>query len=81
MAERRKRPIKMIVVEPRLTETARVADIHLRLRPGTERCLALGWANVIINEKLYDVDFVQSWTTGFDKLVKRRGGVSTETGL
>jgi len=48
-----------------------MADIHLRLRPGTDCALALGWANVIINEDLYDRDFVKDWTIGFEKLAER----------
>ena len=50
---------KMIVVDPRCTEYAARADIWLRLRPGTDGALALGWMNVIINEDLYDHDFVE----------------------
>lgn len=69
--ERHKRPIKFIVVDPRITRTAEIADIHLQLRPGTDTALALGWTNVIINEQLYDKDFVKNWTTGFDKLAER----------
>ena len=43
----------------------------VKLRPGTDCALALGWLNVIISEGLYDKDFVKNWTTGFDKLVER----------
>jgi anaerobic selenocysteine-containing dehydrogenase len=57
----------LIVVDPRLTPTAQLADIHLQLRPGTDGALALGMANVIINEGLYDADFVRDWTYGFDE--------------
>lgn len=86
MQQRRKRPIKIIVVDPRFTETAKIADMHLRLRPGTDGALALGWANIIINENLYDMDFVKNWTTGFDKLAERvqeypPGRVADITGL
>jgi anaerobic selenocysteine-containing dehydrogenase len=62
---------KLIVIDPRLTETARRADIWLQLRPGTDTALALSWINVIINEKLYDKDFVEKWCYGFDKLKNR----------
>ena len=68
---RRDRPLKTIVIDPRVTKVAEVADYHLRLRPGTDTALALGWANVIVNEGLYDKEFVQKWTLGFDKLVER----------
>lgn len=71
MQRRRKRPLRIIVVDPRVTKIAEIADIHLQLRPGTDVALALGWAHVIINEKLYDRDFVKNWTVGFDKLAER----------
>lgn len=68
---RRERKIKILVVDPRFTETARMADIWLQPRPCTDTALILGWLNVIINEKLYDSEFVGKWTVGFDKLVER----------
>lgn len=64
----RRRDVKLIVIDPKITKSARHADIHLRLRPGTDTALALGWINVIISEGLYDKDFVEKWTYGFDKL-------------
>jgi anaerobic selenocysteine-containing dehydrogenase len=62
------RGMKLIVVDPRETRIASMADIHLQLRPGTDGALALGMMNVIINEKLYDNEFVENWTTGFSEL-------------
>ncbi len=64
----RVRGAKLIVVNPMVTPTAQKADIHLQLRPGSDGALALGILNVIINEQLYDKDFVAKWTIGFDKL-------------
>ncbi len=61
----KERGMKLIVVDPRQTPTTARADIHLRLRPGTDGALALSMANVIINEKLYDADFVANYTYGF----------------
>ncbi len=66
----RKNGIKLIVVDPRRTQIAAKADIHLQLRPGTDGALALGMMNVIINENLYDKDFIDKWTVGFDDLKK-----------
>jgi len=62
---------KLIVVDPRLTYQASRADIWLKLRPGTDAALALGMANVIISEKLYDREFVQKHVHGWDKFVER----------
>ncbi len=67
----RKRGSKIIVIDPRVTWIASRADIHLQLRPGTDGALALGMLNVIINEEIYDKDFVEKWTTGFDELTER----------
>ncbi|MFA9496679.1 MAG: molybdopterin-dependent oxidoreductase [Candidatus Bathyarchaeota archaeon] len=63
-----KRGMKLIVVDPRKTRIASMADIHLQLRPGTDGALALGIMNVIIKEGLYDKVFVENWTTGFEEL-------------
>lgn len=61
----------LIVVDPRPTELAKQAEIWLRLRPGTDGALALGILNVIISENLYDHDFVDNWTHGFEELKER----------
>ncbi len=71
LKKKRKGDVKVIVVDPRQTKTADIADIWLRLRPGTDTALALAWLNVIINEELYDKEFVAQWTVGFDKLKAR----------
>ncbi|MBM3133467.1 MAG: dehydrogenase, partial [Chloroflexi bacterium] len=63
--------VKVIAVDPRQTKSTDIADLWLRPRPGTDTALAIGWLNVIINEELYNRDFVEKWTTGFDQLKKR----------
>ena len=68
--EARKNGLKLIVVDPRRTTLASMADIHLQLRPGTDGALALGMMNVIINENLHDKEFTEKWTVGFDDLKK-----------
>ena len=62
---------KRIVIDPRWIKEARDADLWLQIRPGTDTALALGWMHVIINEELYDKEFVEKWTYGFDKLKER----------
>jgi len=69
--QKKKRGLKIIAVDPRRTRATEIADIWLQLRPGTDTAMALAWLNVIINEGLYDKDFVANWTVGFDKLKKR----------
>jgi anaerobic selenocysteine-containing dehydrogenase len=65
-----KRGAKLVVVDPRATPLAKRADLHIQVRPGTDCALALGLLNVIITEGLYDRDFVNRWTLGFDKLAE-----------
>ncbi len=67
----KKRGAKIIVADPRYTKTAAQADIYLQIRPGTDAALALGLMNIIINEELYDKEFVDKWCIGFDKLAER----------
>jgi len=57
---------KLVAVHPRLTLTGVKADEWVPIRPGTYGALALGMANVMINSKLYDADFVRNYTFGFE---------------
>jgi anaerobic selenocysteine-containing dehydrogenase len=66
-----KRGTKLIVIDPVCSWEASRAEIWLQLRPGTDGALAMGMLNVIINENLYDKEFVDKWTYGFDKLRDR----------
>lgn len=59
---------KLIVVDPRFTETASKADIFVSIKPGTDTALVLALINVIISEDLYDKEYVEKHTIGFDKL-------------
>ncbi|NLP30334.1 MAG: molybdopterin-dependent oxidoreductase [Clostridiales bacterium] len=59
--------MKMIVVDPRVTPMATLADIHLQLLPGTDGALALGMANIIVNEGWYDKELVQQYFHGFEE--------------
>ena len=77
--EARKRGVKLIVIDPRMTSHAKEADIHAQLRPGTDGALALGMLNVIIKEGLHDKDFVNKWTVGFEGLVKHVEDYPPET--
>lgn len=62
---------KLIAVDPRLTRIAARADIWLQLRPGTDTALALGMLNVIVNEELYDREFVENYVHGWEPFVNR----------
>ena len=69
--EAKKNGAKLIVIDPRRSESAEVADLWLQLRPGTDCALLLGMINVIIEEDLYDKEFVTQWCHGFDELAQR----------
>jgi anaerobic selenocysteine-containing dehydrogenase len=62
---------KLIVIDPRKGFLAKRADLWLQLRPGTDAALALGFFNVIIEEGLYDADFVANYIHGWNALVDR----------
>jgi len=59
---------KLIVVDPRGNSYTRKADHWLAIRPGTDVALALCFINIIIENELYDKEFVEKWTEGFDQL-------------
>ena len=61
----------VVVIDPLKTRTAEKADWHIRPLPGTDAALALGMMHVIVNESLYDADYVEQHTVGFDRLRKR----------
>ncbi|BFM15597.1 molybdopterin-dependent oxidoreductase [Maricurvus nonylphenolicus] len=65
------RGAKLIVLDPRQSQSADRSDIHLPLRLGTDAAMCLGWINVIITEELYDKAFVEKWTVGFEQLKER----------
>jgi anaerobic selenocysteine-containing dehydrogenase len=67
--EAKKRGAKLIVIKPHKQPDAAKADIWVPLIPGTDGALALAMLHVIINEELYDKEFVEKWCYGFDRLV------------
>ncbi len=69
---------KMIVADPRLTMTALEADIHLRIKPGTDAWLLNALIKVIIDEGLVDDEFVRERTKGFKELVESLRGFSVD---
>lgn len=69
--EARKNGAKIIVIDPARTRTAKQADIHIAPKPGTDGALALGMINVIIEENLFDANYVGKYCTGFYELKKR----------
>jgi assimilatory nitrate reductase catalytic subunit len=60
--------LKIIVVDPRRTATAELADLHLAIQPGTDVALFLGMLNTLLWENLTDADYIAAHTEGFDAL-------------
>jgi formate dehydrogenase alpha subunit len=62
------RGAKIIVADPRKTQVAEIADIHLQHYPGTDIALINAMMNVIIGEDLHDKDFIGRCTQGFERI-------------
>ncbi len=69
--EARRKGAKLVVIDPYATRTARLADWHIPIRPGTDAALALGLMHVLIRESLYDHEYVAANTHGFELLKQR----------
>jgi anaerobic selenocysteine-containing dehydrogenase len=69
--EARRKGAKLVVIDPYRTRTAACADWYLPINPGTDAALALAMMHIIINENLYDADYVQRYTLGFDQLKEK----------
>lgn len=67
-AKRANPKLKIVVVDPRRTETAEQADLHLQLLPGTDVALFHGMLHVLLWEGLVDMGHVREHTTGFEAL-------------
>jgi assimilatory nitrate reductase catalytic subunit len=90
--EQKNRGGHLIVVDPRYTDTARTASLHMQLTPGTDLALANGLVHLSIEQKLIDEDYIARRTEGFDDLrrdvlksdpvhVERLTGISIEKQL
>jgi len=61
----------LIIIDPRASAYATRATLWIQPRPGTDCALAMGMMNVIIEEELWDKEFVENWTFGFEDLRER----------
>jgi anaerobic selenocysteine-containing dehydrogenase len=76
--EARRNGARLVVIDPYQTKTARLADWHIRVNPGTDAALALGMMHVIFRESLYDYGYVSRHTHGFEQLRARAAEYSPE---
>lgn len=59
---------RIILIDPYKRKLSSKSDIWLRIKPGTDGLLAMGMIKVIIEEELFDQDFVEKWTVGIEEL-------------
>jgi anaerobic selenocysteine-containing dehydrogenase len=79
IARAQKAGATVIAIDPMRTRTARQADWHIPIRPGTDAALALGMAHVIVRDGLVDADYVARHTVGFEPLRERLAEYPPET--
>lgn len=88
--EGREKGGKLVVIDTKYTDMARVADLYIQIKPGTDGVLAWGLINQLIENKVIDEDFIATYTHGYDELeayskeftpsyVEKYTGVSEET--
>ncbi|MHA3701617.1 molybdopterin-containing oxidoreductase family protein [Jatrophihabitans sp. YIM 134969] len=71
VAEAQRRGAKVVVIDPMRHATAKRADWHIPIRPGTDGALAMAMMHVIITEGLTDEAYVRDHTVGYEELVER----------
>ena len=78
IAEAQKRGAKIVVIDPVRTRTARQADWHIPIKPGTDGALAMAMIHVVTTEGLTDKEYVEQYTVGYDELTERAKEYSPE---
>ncbi|RMP32677.1 Assimilatory nitrate reductase large subunit [Pseudomonas coronafaciens pv. atropurpurea] len=72
-AKSRRPHMKLIVIDPRRTDTCELADLHLAIQPGTDVALFHGILHVLMNERLIDPSFIAAHTEGYEALATLAG--------
>lgn len=72
---------RLVVVDPRVTETARLADVHLRLRPGTDALLLRAMIALVLAEGWADRAYLEHHTTGFAQVAPLFEGVDVDAAV
>ncbi|QSR88962.1 molybdopterin oxidoreductase family protein [Methylacidiphilum caldifontis] len=67
--EFKKRGKKWVVIDPRFTLTAQQADIHLKIKPGSDHILANGLLWLLVHQNKVDWSYIRSYTTGFEEVL------------
>ena len=69
-AKQAKPGLKLVVIDPRRTETAEMADLHLQLQPGTDVLLCHGLLHIMLKEGWTRPDWIEAHTSGFESLIQ-----------
>lgn len=75
----RQQGARLIVIDPVRTPLAEMADIWLQIKPGHDGLLAMAMIDTIISEELFDRDFVQQWSVGFEDLRRAAQAFTAES--
>lgn len=67
-AQKKRRGMPIVVIDPRRTRSAKAADLYLPIRIGTDAALALGIMHILVRDGLADRDYIAKHTLGFDKV-------------
>ncbi len=78
MRRRKAEGMKLIVIDPRRTELASFADIHLQVRPGEDPTLLAGMIRIVLDEGLHDHEFCERWMSQLDELAAAVEGVTLD---
>ncbi|MCP4906760.1 MAG: molybdopterin-dependent oxidoreductase, partial [bacterium] len=78
LGDEKKRGLVLIVVDPRRSEVAKHADLHLQIRPGEDPTLLAGMLRTIFEEDLYDADFCGAHVRGIEALREAVSGFTPD---
>jgi anaerobic selenocysteine-containing dehydrogenase len=77
-----KNPDKLLVIiDPRESETAKIADIHLAIRPGTDALLTKAMISIVIEQGLTDDEYIKEHVTGFDEIKEWFAGFDSKAAV
>lgn len=68
----------IIAIDPRETETTALADLHLRIKPGTDAALANGILKIIVDNEMVNQQFIQERTNGYESLKEHLASVQLD---
>ncbi|WP_174727869.1 assimilatory nitrate reductase catalytic subunit NasC [Mesobacillus harenae] len=68
----------IIVIDPRETATAKMADLHIKVKPGADAALANGLLKMLIEENCLDKPFMENRTNGFDEVKAHLSSITME---